>query len=625
MARAERAGLVGPFRKGDRSTRLRRQLLATTAVIGAVLLASAACDGAAPTHVPTRTPVVIAIPPTSTPTPVTLTPTLTPTPVAVTATPPPTPVVVTVVVTAPPPPTPVVVTATPTPTPAVVTATPAPTRVVVTATPTPVPPVPTAASTPPSGALITTADLPERFEYIPPDELDLQPGSSIDGTLVIAGSFAFESLEPPEVVFGYTAALTTTIDRMRFDAETSDPELFLGGLQVGWIEEALASVSIDSWDRSDPGIGDQSTRMTVQTVIDGVDVVLDVIGFRNGDTGAYIVKMYLPTQPTDTDLVHYARILDQRIVNPLAPPAVPVKPRLIFSESEWDSIQIQNAIARKIAKIGYGYETDSVYGHFAPLLEALERGDTNITMEIWLPRQREAYEAALALGVIVDLGKSLPDYWQSGFIIPQYTKDANPGLVSVEDLRKPEYMELFVTPESDGRARALGCLANWTCYETDEKKLVAYGLADFVSSQDLGSHAALDAEIIGAYEQRQDVLFYYWGPTVLTDRLQKEYGGYYILEEPEYTDACWAADKGCAYPISEIHISVRAELLEVAPDIVELLRNWDFNEVLLIAASNYLVETAVTYDEVAVWWLRNTDEWKEWVAPGVAEKVLAGL
>ena len=426
---------------------LRKQLFATTAVLAAVLLAAAACEGTAPTHVPTRTPVVIAIPPTSTPTPVTLTPTLTPTPVAVTATLPPTPVVVTVVVTAPPPPAPVVVVVV----------------VVVTATPTPLP--------------------------------------------------------TPFVV---TATAT-------------------------------------------------------------------------------------PVVPTAT------------------PPAVPAKPRLVFSGPNWHSVQIQNAIVRKIVEVGYGYETDSVYGTADPLFEALVRGDTNITMEIWLPNQRQGYEAALASGAIVDLGKSLADNWQSAFIIPQYTKDANPGLVSVEDLRKPEYMELFVTPESDGRARALGCLANWNCYETDEKKLVAYGLADFVSSQDLGSHAALDAEIIAAYEQRQDVLFYYWGPTVLTDRLQKEYGGYYILEEPEYTDACWAADKGCAYEISEVRIAVRGELLEEASDIVDLLRNWDFNGDLFVAAANYWSETDATFEEVAVWWLRNTEEWKSWVAPGVAEKVLAGL
>ena len=413
---------------------LRKQLLATTAVLAAVLLAAAACEGTAPTHVPTRTPVVIAIPPTSTPTPVTLTPTLTPTPVAVTATLPPTPVVVTVVVTAPPPPAPVVVV------------------VVVTATTTP----------------------------------------------------------PPVVV---TATPTSTPD----------------------------------------------------------------------------------------------------------------SPRLVFSDLSWDSVQIQNAIVRKIAELGYGYETDSVYGDTYPLFEALLRSDTNITMEIWLPNQREGYEAALASGAIVDLGKSLADNWQSAFIIPQYTKDANPGLVSVEDLKKPEYMELFVTPESAGKARALGCVRGWSCAYVNEEKLVAYGLSEFVSFQDPGSNAALDAEIIAAFERGEDVLSYYWGPTTLTDRLEREYNGYYILEEPEYTDACWAADKGCAYAISEVYIAVRHELIESAPDIVELLRNWDFTGPLFIAANNYLAETDASYDEVAVWWLRNTDEWKEWVAPGVAEKVLAGL
>ena len=579
---------------------LRKQLFATTAVLAAVLLTAAACEGASPTPVPTQTPT--AVKPTATEA------------VVVTATPTPTPVVVT----ATPTPTPVVVTATPTPTPVVIT-------VVVTATPTPRPPAATAAPLPPSGALITTDDLPERFEYIPPDELDLQPGSSIDGTLVIAESFAFGSSEPFEVLFGFTTTLTTAIHRIGFDAEINNPELFLGGLQFGLTENALGGTSIGSWERSDPGIGDQSTRMTVQTVIDGVDIVFDVVGFRNGDTGAYIVKMYLPSQPTDTDLVHFARMLDQRIANAPMPPVATVKPRLVFSDVSWDSVQIQNAIVRKIAELGYGYETDAIYGDTYPLFEALLRSDTNITMEIWLPNQREAYEAALASGAIVDLGKSLADNWQSAFIIPRYTKDANPGLVSVEDLRKPEYMELFVTPDSGGKARALGCISGWSCAYVNEEKLVAYGLTDFVSFYDPGSNAALDAEIIAAFERGEDVLFYYWGPTTLTDRLEREYSGYYILEEPEYTDACWAADKGCAYAISEVYIAVRHELIESAPDIVELLRNWDFTGPLFIAAANYLAETDAFYDEVAVWWLRNTDEWKEWVAPGVADKVLAGL
>ena len=82
---------------------------------------------------------------------------------------------------------------------------------------------------------------------------------------------------------------------------------------------------------------------------------------------------------------------------------------LIFSDLSWDSAQIQNAIVRQIAEYGYGYTTEAVYGDTIPLFEAINRGDTNITMEIWLPNQAEAWAAALAEGNIQNLGKSLAD------------------------------------------------------------------------------------------------------------------------------------------------------------------------------------------------------------------------
>ena len=302
------------------------------------------------------------------------------------------------------------------------------------------------------------------------------------------------------------------------------------------------------------------------------------------------------------------------------------KPALIFSDLSWDSAQIQNAIVRQIAEHGYGYETSAVYGDTIPMFEALNRGDTNITMEIWLPNQAEAWETALAEGNIQNLGKSLDDNWQSSFIIPQYTKDANPGLVSVQDLKKPEYMELFVTPDSNGKARALGCISGWSCAAVNEEKITAYELGDFVQIQDPGSNAALDAEIIGAYEKGEDILFYYWGPTSISNRLETEFDGYYFLEEPAYSDACWEADKGCAYQASTVLIAMRTDLVEQAPDIAELLRNWEFSASLFVAAADYLAESGgEDFDVVATWWLQNTDEWKNWVADGVADKVLEGI
>ena len=305
------------------------------------------------------------------------------------------------------------------------------------------------------------------------------------------------------------------------------------------------------------------------------------------------------------------------------PPPAADKPKLIFSDLNWDSAQIQNAVARFIFENGYDYETEAVFGGTIPLMEALTRGDTNITMEIWLPNQQEAYDRAIAEGTITDIGKSLEDNWQSAFIIPQYTADANPGLVAVEDL--PDYMELFVTADSKGKARLLGCIPGWECEKVNEKKITAYNLEDSVELVNPGSGEALAAEILSAFENEEDVLFYYWGPTTLSHKLATEFDGYVLLEEPEYSVECWEADSGCAYPTAEVLISVRTELLDSAPDVVEVLRNWDWSASNQLVAEGYFVDTGAEYGEVATWWLANNDSWKSWVTSEAVTKIEAAL
>ena len=59
-------------------------------------------------------------------------------------------------------------------------------------------------------------------------------------------------------------------------------------------------------------------------------------------------------------------------------------------------------------------------------------------------------------GTLVEVGLSLDTGWEA-WVIPQYVKDANPGLVSVTDL--PDYVDLFVQPpDSRGKARFVTCL-----------------------------------------------------------------------------------------------------------------------------------------------------------------------
>jgi len=297
------------------------------------------------------------------------------------------------------------------------------------------------------------------------------------------------------------------------------------------------------------------------------------------------------------------------------------KPTVIFSDLNWDSAQVQTAIAKKIVSDGYGYPTDAVFGGTVPLFEALVRGDTNVTMEIWLPNQLEAYNAAIAEGTITRIGKSLEDNWQSTFIIPNYVAEENPGLKTPEDLR--DHMDLFVTPDSKGKARLLNCVPGWECEKVNLKKIPAYGLEDVVEAINPGSGEALAAGIRGAFEKEEPVLFYYWGPTTLSYDLQTKYGGYTKLEEPAYSDECWEGDGGCAYPLAEVLIVMRNDLIDQAPDLKAFFEKWDFNAGNQLAAEGYMAESGADFAEVATWFLANTDEWKSWVSADALEKLEA--
>ncbi len=301
------------------------------------------------------------------------------------------------------------------------------------------------------------------------------------------------------------------------------------------------------------------------------------------------------------------------------------KPTLIFSDLDWVSALIQNSIARTILEWGYGYETDAVFGGTVPLAEALVRGDTNVTMEIWLPNQQEFFDAAVASGAVTTIGKSLEDNWQSAFIIPQYVADAHPGLRTPEDLKRPEYKQLFATSNSNGKAQLLNCIPGWECEGINRQKIRAYGLQDHVQLVNPGSATALASEIFSAFQRREPVLFYYWGPTVLSHELETQFGGFKILEEPQFTDACWNTNFACQYPTAEVHIVVRTELLQSAPDAVEFLQKWDFHSGNQLAAEGYLNESAADYPDVALWFLRNTTEWQGWVTQEARNKILAAL
>ena len=291
-----------------------------------------------------------------------------------------------------------------------------------------------------------------------------------------------------------------------------------------------------------------------------------------------------------------------------------------FSDLNWNSAQIQNRIAGYIAQYGYEYEVEYVPGNTITLFEALENNDTDVTLEIWYANQKEAWDKTSADGTVVQIGNTIEDNWQSAFVIPKYVADQNPGLRSVEDLKKPEFVSLFSSLETGDKARLLTCPPGWECEKVNEQQHQAYGLEDYVELVSPGSGEALFADLEGTYRREEPWIGYVWAPTQITGELELV-----RLEEPPYTDACWTSDMGCAYPTSPIYIAAHSSFVERAPDLVAMLERFNLTSGDVAEAEAWMQSNNKEPQDAAVWFLENNGKWEDFVTQDAASKVKAVL
>ncbi len=309
-----------------------------------------------------------------------------------------------------------------------------------------------------------------------------------------------------------------------------------------------------------------------------------------------------------------------RIVQVMAPEGP--KDTIIFGDLNWSSALLQNRIAQYIVEKGYGYPTDVKFGATLPLFQGLQNGDTHVTMEIWLPNQDEAWNKAREDGAVLSVGKSLGSDWQSAFVIPAYLQEQYPDLDSVEDLKEQQYKDLFKTAETGDKARLVSCIIGWACEDVNAAQVEGYGLSDHVEIINPGDGAALNADLYGAYEREEPWLGYQWGtndPALKLDLVR--------LEEPAYSDQCWFTTQACAYKDATILIAVYPDLPARAPDVLEMLRQWDFNidiykSVVRWQDANPDADVKAT----TMWWLNNNaDIWGGWVTDDAAASIQAAL
>ena len=173
------------------------------------------------------------------------------------------------------------------------------------------------------------------------------------------------------------------------------------------------------------------------------------------------------------------------------------KCKVHLGDFDWDSANIHTAIAGYIIEKGYGCEVESTKGSTTPIMAALFDQQIDIITEVWRDNIVQMHEEAVAAGKIVELGVNTPSSTQ-GFYVDKPTADKY-GLVSVEDMMKPEIAKLFADPESPGKGRMTSCISGWTCYTINLVKHKVYGLDKYYTNFDPGSGGALDAAIAGAF------------------------------------------------------------------------------------------------------------------------------
>ena len=107
--------------------------------------------------------------------------------------------------------------------------------------------------------------------------------------------------------------------------------------------------------------------------------------------------------------------------------------------------------------------------------------------------------------------------------------------------------------------------------------------------------------------------------------LDKREGGKSVLSYrlPQYVVG---ASTTARQLLPDVLVAVNPAMLNIAPDVVEFLRNWDFTARRQTVTEKWMHDNNATTDETAVFFLKTWPAvWTEWVPEDVAQRVQAAI
>ena len=111
-------------------------------------------------------------------------------------------------------------------------------------------------------------------------------------------------------------------------------------------------------------------------------------------------------------------VLTCLLITCLLPTAAFSQETIKFSDQQWQTHWINNAIAMFIIEYGYGYDTETVVTTSPVMKQVFPEGDIDVNMELWRANSIEWYNEVTSSGKIIDLGPTFEKSTQGWYVPP---------------------------------------------------------------------------------------------------------------------------------------------------------------------------------------------------------------
>ena len=168
-----------------------------------------------------------------------------------------------------------------------------------------------------SDLILTPEDFPDvAFSQVSLEEMGMSVDDLNSEDFTVESFFAL--LEPTnfEMVMGFTTQLNSLLQRTGFDLTLNQPETLLEAFLGGMGD--MGASDMQELPEFEDTIGDSSAGMSVVADMEGMGMRMDVVVFRRGSVGSFVITMYLDGQEPPVSLMDVATKFDAKIESFLA-------------------------------------------------------------------------------------------------------------------------------------------------------------------------------------------------------------------------------------------------------------------------------------------------------------------